>query len=138
MTAANDSRKRRQQTTGNHMTRNEWLSTLKFGDPVLLRTQLRTYDAVVDRDDGERLWILFALNDTLSSAVWVSPKTGANAITNVSIHPRPPLDAHDAQEGVKTGEFGALRDYPLPWHSQDGSAPKIEVFGDDERDANPN
>ncbi len=98
------------------MNRNEWLSNLKFGDPVLLRTQLRTYDAVVDRDDGERLWIMFELNDTLSSAVWVSPKTGANAITKVSIHPLPALDAQDAHECVKTGEFGALRDDPPPYH----------------------
>lgn len=96
------------------MTRAEWLSRLKTGDAVLLRTQLRTYPAVVDRSDGERLWVLFAMGDAINSATWVDPRTGENPQTHVAILQQPEHESTDAREGVKSGEFGTLQHDPLP------------------------
>lgn len=110
------------------MTRAEWLSQLKAGEAVLLRTQLRTYPCRVDRNDGERLWVLFALGDALNSATWVDRATGVNPQTHIAIlQPQEP-EATDAREGVKTGEFGELQADPPTNNCQDSSAPKIADF----------
>ena len=67
--------------------RAEWLANLAIGDPVVLRTQLRTYRGFADRRDGHRLWVIFALREHSESATWVDPITGANAHTGTSIYP---------------------------------------------------
>lgn len=110
------------------VTRAEWLSRLKTGDAVLLRTQLRTYHGVADRSDGERLWVLFAMGDAINSATWVDPITGANPQTHVAILPPQEHEPTDAREGVKTGDLGQLHYDPLPNHQPDCSASEIGIF----------
>lgn len=91
------------------MTRAEWLSTLRHGDPVVLRTQLRAYRGFADRRDGRRLWVIFALREHSESATWVDPITGANAHTGTAIYP---IDDERFQETLQCVETSC----PLPNH----------------------
>lgn len=104
-----------------------WLKNLRVGDTVLLRTQIRSYRATVERINGECLWVLFDVG-AATSAVWVNAETGANPQTHVAIDMWQEHIEQMAVESPKTGIQGDVHGYQLPTYSHTGCVPEIADF----------
>lgn len=91
------------------MTRAEWLAALRPGDPVVLKTPVRTYAGVAELIEEGRVWVVVEFRDRLIFSTWVDPKTGANSHTGSAIYPVAAETAQEAPQGAGNGD-------PLPTH----------------------
>lgn len=67
--------------------RQEWLSTLQVGSRVVVKTQIKSYDGVVERIDDNKIWVIYSISQYSSGTVNVSLNTGENRQARVSIFP---------------------------------------------------
>lgn len=68
-------------------SRKEWVNSLKVGSKVVVKTQIRTYDGLIEDIKDNRMWVLFKMGGESFSLTWVNPETGNNPATRVTISP---------------------------------------------------
>lgn len=67
--------------------REEWLSTLKIGSRVVVKTQIKSYDGVVEHIEDGKIWVIYPIGQYGSGAINVSLDTGTNRQSRISIFP---------------------------------------------------
>lgn len=58
--------------------REKWLSTLKIGSRVVVKTQIKSYDGVVKHIEDGKIWVIYPIGRSGSGAINVSLDTGTN------------------------------------------------------------
>lgn len=68
-------------------TRKEWLSALKIGSRVVVKTQIKSYDGVVEHIEDDKIWVIYPIGQYGSGTINVSLDTGTNRQSRISIFP---------------------------------------------------
>lgn len=67
--------------------RQEWLSTLQVGSRVVVKTQIKSYDGVVEHIEDNKIWVIYSIGQYGSGTINVSSNTGENRQARVAIFP---------------------------------------------------
>ena len=67
--------------------RQEWLSTLRVNSHVVVKTQIKSYDGVIEHIDGDKIWVIYPIGRYGSGAINVNLHTGENRPARISIFP---------------------------------------------------
>lgn len=67
--------------------RQEWLSTLRVNSRVVVKTQIKSYDGVIERIDDDKIWVMCPIGQYGSSVINVNSNTGENCKARMSIFP---------------------------------------------------
>lgn len=68
-------------------TGKEWLSALKVGSRVVVKTQIRSYNGIVECIEDGKIWVIYSLGQHASGAISVNLDTGRNDKLRMSIFP---------------------------------------------------
>lgn len=69
------------------VTRKEWLSTLQVNSRVVVKTQIKSYDGVVEHIEDGKIWVICPIGRYGSSVINVNLSTGENRKARISIFP---------------------------------------------------
>lgn len=67
--------------------RQEWLSTLQVSSRVVVKTQIKSYDGVVERIEDDKIWVIYPIGRYGSDVINVNLSTGENRKARISIFP---------------------------------------------------
>lgn len=67
--------------------RQEWLSTLQVNSRVVVKTQIKSYDGVVERIEDDKIWVIYPIGRYGSGVINVNLSTGENRKARISIFP---------------------------------------------------
>jgi hypothetical protein len=67
--------------------RQEWLSTLQVNSRVVVKTQIKSYDGVVERIEDDKIWVIYPIGRYGSDVINVNLSTGENRKARISIFP---------------------------------------------------
>lgn len=67
--------------------RQEWLSTLQVSSRVVVKTQIKSYDGVVERIEDDKIWVIYPIGRYGSGVINVNLSTGENRKARISILP---------------------------------------------------
>lgn len=65
----------------------EWLNALKVGSRVVVKTQIRSYDGIVEHIGDDKIWVIYSIGQHGSSVINVNLHTGENRQARMSIFP---------------------------------------------------
>lgn len=67
--------------------RQEWLSTLRVNSRVVVKTQIKSYDGVVEHIADDKIWIIYPIGRYGFGVIYVNSNTGENRQARISIFP---------------------------------------------------
>lgn len=67
--------------------RQEWLSTLRVNSRVVVKTQIKSYDGVVEHIADDKIWIIYPIGQHGFGVIYVNSNTGENHQARMSIFP---------------------------------------------------
>jgi hypothetical protein len=67
--------------------RKEWLSTLQVSSRVVVKTQIKSYDGVVEHIEDDKIWVIYPIDRYGSGVINVNLSTGENRKARISIFP---------------------------------------------------
>ena len=67
--------------------RQEWLSTLRVNSRVVVKTQIKSYDGVIEHIEGDKIWVIYPIGRYGSGVINVNLDTGENRQARISIFP---------------------------------------------------
>lgn len=67
--------------------RQEWLSTLQVNSRVVVKTQIKSYDGVIEHIADDKIWIIYPIGQHGSGVIYVNSNTGENHQARMSIFP---------------------------------------------------
>lgn len=67
--------------------RKEWLSTLRVDSRVVVKTQIKSYDGVVEHIEDGKIWVIYPIGQYGSGAINLNLDTGENRQARISIFP---------------------------------------------------
>lgn len=67
--------------------RQEWLSTLQVNSRVVVKTQIKSYDGVVEHIEDDKIWVIYPIGRYGSGTINVNSDTGENRKARIFISP---------------------------------------------------
>lgn len=67
--------------------RKEWLDALNVNSRVIVKTQIKSYDGVIEHIEGDKIWVIYPIGQYGSGAINVNLHTGENRPARISIFP---------------------------------------------------
>ena len=67
--------------------RQEWLSTLQVNSRVIVKTQIKSYDGVIEHIEDDKIWVIYPIGRYGSGVINVNSNTGENRQARISILP---------------------------------------------------
>lgn len=68
-------------------TRKEWLSALKVDSRVVVKTQIKSYDGVVEHIADDKIWVIYPIGQYGFGTINVNLNTGENRQARIVISP---------------------------------------------------